>query len=62
MLLERWVASAQWDLKVVEGGAGFGKNQQVVLADFEVVANVVGGDCEEQLGEEIFVDVERHDA
>ena len=51
MLLERWVASAQWDLKVVEGGAGFGKNQQVVLADFEVIANVVGGDCEEQLGE-----------
>ena len=49
-------------MKVVEGGAGFGKNQQVVLADFEVIANVVGGDCEEQLGEEIFVDVERHDA
>jgi hypothetical protein len=56
----RWVYASQWGLQLIDSGILLTDKNEVLIVDFEIVADVGGGDDEEQLRKGLLVDVHRH--
>ena len=62
MTSKRRSQPAKRKLKIVNSRSGLSQDKNISVVDLEVVANVLGGNGKEELGNGLFIDVENHDS